>query len=195
LAYIATQLCKIILLATILPYSESEQTSFDFIQEVFKAVVGFGDVLGVSLIMNYIRLNISDVKILAVGLGWAAGESIVMRLAPLWIGARGNEFDWNYIFMAVESNISLILCIAFVALVWLWSRKNLNTKTNKVLPIIVGSYCVLPLLISFMKLSLGFTTWIIIAIQLIFAVVFSLISYSFYITYMSETQATKSSKE
>jgi len=184
LAYIATQLCKIILLATILPYSESEQTTFDLTQEVFKALVGFGDVLGVFLIMNYVRLNISDLKILAVGLGWATGESFVMRLAPLWIGARGNEFDWSYIVMAVESNISLVLSIAFVGLVWLWSRKNLNTSTTKVLPIIVSSYCALPLVISFLRLSLGFTVWVIIIAQLAFTVMFSLVSYYFYTTYM-----------
>lgn len=27
---------------------------------------------------------------------------------PLWVGARGIEFDWKYIQMSIDSNISLV---------------------------------------------------------------------------------------
>ena len=30
------------------------------------------------------------------------------RCIPLWVGARGIEFDWKYIQMSFDSNISLV---------------------------------------------------------------------------------------
>ena len=30
------------------------------------------------------------------------------RFIPLWVGARGTEFDWKYIQMSLESNINLV---------------------------------------------------------------------------------------
>lgn len=32
------------------------------------------------------------------------------RCLPLWVGARGIEFDWKYIQMSFDSNISLVSC-------------------------------------------------------------------------------------
>lgn len=43
------------------------------------------------------------------------------RCLPLWVGARGIEFDWKYIQMSFDSNISLVsscallLCSLFYA--------------------------------------------------------------------------------
>lgn len=34
--------------------------------------------------------------------------SKTFRFFPLWTGARGVEFDWKYIQMSVDSNISLV---------------------------------------------------------------------------------------
>ena len=30
------------------------------------------------------------------------------RLLPLWVGARGVEFDWKYMQMSFDANISLV---------------------------------------------------------------------------------------
>ena len=30
------------------------------------------------------------------------------RLIPLWVGARGVEFDWKYIQMSFDANVSLV---------------------------------------------------------------------------------------
>lgn len=46
------------------------------------------------------------------GAGWAVTESVLMRLVPLWIGARQLEFSWEYIQMSVEANFSLVLSFA-----------------------------------------------------------------------------------
>lgn len=44
--------------------------------------------------------------------------AILNRCIPLWVGARGIEFDWKYIQMSFDSNISLVryvvtLCFSF----------------------------------------------------------------------------------
>jgi len=38
-------------------------------------------------------------------------ELSFFRLLPLWVGARGVEFDWKYIQMCFESNINLVCII------------------------------------------------------------------------------------
>lgn len=35
-------------------------------------------------------------------------ELAVTRVVPLWVGARGVEFDWKYIQMSFDANISLV---------------------------------------------------------------------------------------
>ena len=40
--------------------------------------------------------------------GWASAELVMTRLLPLWVGARGVEFDWKYLQMSFDANISLV---------------------------------------------------------------------------------------
>jgi hypothetical protein len=46
--------------------------------------------------------------------GWAFADSVLHRLAPLWIGARGLEFTWEYIFQGLEANANLV-CTQYYA--------------------------------------------------------------------------------
>ncbi|KAL6527390.1 hypothetical protein OROGR_016480 [Orobanche gracilis] len=38
---------------------------------------------------------------------WAFADSVLHRLAPLWVGARGLEFTWDYILQGLEANANL----------------------------------------------------------------------------------------
>lgn len=40
--------------------------------------------------------------------GWAFADSVLHRLAPLWVGARGLEFTWDYILQGIEANANLV---------------------------------------------------------------------------------------
>ena len=42
--------------------------------------------------------------------GWATAEVLVTHLVPLWVGARGIEFDWKYMQMSFDANVSLVSC-------------------------------------------------------------------------------------
>ena len=48
------------------------------------------------------------IKVLITGLGWAAADLLLTRALPLWVGARGLEFDWKYIQMSLDSNFCLV---------------------------------------------------------------------------------------
>ncbi|KAJ8450755.1 hypothetical protein Cgig2_021227 [Carnegiea gigantea] len=66
--------------------------------------------------------------------GWAFADSVLHRLAPLWVGARGLEFTWDYILQGLEANANLVLSISLAALGSLmWLRKN---KPKILVPII-----------------------------------------------------------
>ncbi|CAB4296398.1 unnamed protein product [Prunus armeniaca] len=108
LVYLGTALVKLVCLATFLKVSDNE--SFDPYQEFLKALIGFIDVAGLYFALTQLtHRNISqNHKFQAVGLGWAFADSVLHRLAPLWVGARGLEFTWDYILQGLEANANLL---------------------------------------------------------------------------------------
>ena len=59
------------------------------------------------------RLDHYDLIVLLVFLnnsflGWAAGESLLERLGPLWIGARATEFNWDFILLSLGATLSIV---------------------------------------------------------------------------------------
>ncbi|XP_067009720.1 BOS complex subunit TMEM147 [Anabrus simplex] len=131
--YVFTQLCKMLILATFFPASDSSgQDSMDFIGEFLKATVDLLDLGGIYLVLMGIPGK-GHAKILTAGVGWAGAEIVLTRFLLLWVGARGAEFDWTYIQKSLESNISLVQHITTVTLVWLWSRHDLN---RSLLPVV-----------------------------------------------------------
>jgi hypothetical protein len=47
-------------------------------------------------------------RVLAVTIGWAFAEAVAQYALPLVIGARGNEFSWEYLEMGILANISIV---------------------------------------------------------------------------------------
>ncbi|KAL5683934.1 hypothetical protein ACJX0J_010319, partial [Zea mays] len=132
--YLGTALVKLVCLATLLKVPEND--SFDPYQELMKVFIGFIDVAGLYFALTQLtHRNISqNHKFQAVGLGWAFADSVLHRLAPLWIGARGLEFTWEYIFQGLEANANLVMTLSLAALGSLmWLRKN---KPRTLVPII-----------------------------------------------------------
>ncbi|XP_034708987.1 transmembrane protein 147-like [Vitis riparia] len=106
-----TALIKLVCLATFLNVSEND--SFDPYQELLKALIGFIDVVGLYFALTQLtHRNISqNHEFQAIGLGWAFADSVLHRLAPLWVGARGLEFTWDHILQGLEANANLVLRI------------------------------------------------------------------------------------
>ncbi|KAF2309911.1 hypothetical protein GH714_005576 [Hevea brasiliensis] len=156
LVYLGTALVKLVCLATFLKVSEND--SFDPYQELLKALIGFIDVAGLYFALTQLtHRNISqNHKFQAVGLGWAFADSVLHRLAPLWVGARGLEFTWDYILQGLEANANLVLSISLAALGSLmWLRKN---KPKTLIPIIyacAGIVATMPSITSAQLSSMG----------------------------------------
>ncbi|KAL0831668.1 hypothetical protein ABMA28_002439 [Loxostege sticticalis] len=127
--YIFTQLCKMLLLATFFPDSDSAQLNgeYDVFMEILKATVDFADLLGLYFAMNSVPGK-GHAKILTAAIGWASAEVLVTRSILLWVGARGSEFDWRYVRSCAESNVALLQHASAAALVWLWARSDLPRR-------------------------------------------------------------------
>jgi len=75
--------------------------------------------------------------VLIAGVGWAGAQVLFTNILPFWSGARGVEFDWKYMQMAFDANITLvsIFCYAakrFISVV-LSSCSHANWKYHKLL--------------------------------------------------------------
>ncbi|TVT97143.1 hypothetical protein EJB05_57631 [Eragrostis curvula] len=152
--YLGTALVKLVCLATLLKVPEND--SFDPYQELMKIFIGFIDVAGLYFALTQLtHRNISqNHKFQAVGLGWAFADSVLHRLAPLWIGARGLEFTWEYIFQGLEANANLVMTLSLAALGSLmWLRKN---KPKTLIPIIYACALLLATM-PFITRSLSFS--------------------------------------
>ena len=72
--------------------------------------------------------------ILAVGLlqlsvlaGWAGADAVFSKILPLWVGARGAEFSWEYLQMGMDANLRIGIYIALAALVHMQSTQGAST--------------------------------------------------------------------
>ena len=84
------------------------------------------DLVGLYFVIQRVAGK-GQVKVLVAGLGWAFAELALTRVIFLWVGARGIEFDWKYIQNSFDANINLLHYITLACLVWLWTRRELNS--------------------------------------------------------------------
>jgi len=63
-------------------------------------------------------------KVLTVGLIWTLANSICSNLLYYLMNATGEEFNWEYIITAIESNFDLIERLAVVALVQCFDQEK-----------------------------------------------------------------------
>jgi hypothetical protein len=129
LIYALSQVFKIFIMATFLP--SVEMTEWTFVQEVMKSVVNGVELLGAHFALASIP-NLSKfshgMRILCVGLGWSFIQACVLYLLPLWLGARGMEFSWEFIEMGIAANIDMLLNMSMLACIWLRSRTDLERQ-------------------------------------------------------------------
>jgi len=175
-AYVATQALKMIVLATFVPTSPAE--TFDLIREIIvKLPLSALDIAGIYLVLQTAGGHSGEIRILAVGVGWASAETVVVRIVPFWVGqARNLEFDWTYLLSAVEANLNLLLYTAFVAVVWVWSRKRLP---KSFLPSVVAAlfgFSLLPILSSYVSTVVD-AQWVALLIYSAVVLILSGVSY------------------
>ncbi|XP_028166623.1 BOS complex subunit TMEM147 [Ostrinia nubilalis] len=179
--YIFTQLCKMLLLATFFPDSDSAQLDgeYDVFLEILKATVDFADLLGLYFALNAVPGK-GHAKILTAAIGWASAEVLVSRSILLWVGARGAEFDWRYVRACAESNVALLQHAGAAALVWLASRSDLPRRHA---PLVLALLAVAPyrsLLEDAVAAILSLNPWALLALRAVHAAVVGLTALAMY---------------
>nr|XP_041568368.1 transmembrane protein 147 isoform X2 [Taeniopygia guttata] len=111
--YVLVQLGKMLFLATFFPTWEGPTGGFDLLGEFLRATVDVADLGGLQLALGR-GGGRGELRILVAALGWASAELLTARCVPLWVGARGVEFDWRHLQMGLDSNISLVRTVAAV---------------------------------------------------------------------------------
>uniref|UniRef100_V9LBG7 BOS complex subunit TMEM147 n=1 Tax=Callorhinchus milii TaxID=7868 RepID=V9LBG7_CALMI len=135
--YLFVQLCKMLFLATFFPTWDTSVGVYDFVGECMKATVDLADLLGLHLVMSR-NAGKGEYKIMVAAMGWSTAELVMSRCIPLWVGARGIEFDWKYIQMSFDSNISLVHYISMAGLVWMFSRYDLPKHYRVPIAVLLG---------------------------------------------------------
>lgn len=178
-AYLFTQLCKMLVLATFFPAAES-MGSFDVIGEFLKSTVDLADLVGLHIVMSKITGK-GQLKFMIAGMGWATAELIMTRVLPLWVGARGVEFDWKYIQMSFDSNVSLVQHITTAALVWLYSRHDLHKTLLPVVITLLALSCYRPLIVEILIHAVGLGSWTLLLAKAMFTSCIGVIALQLYL--------------
>lgn len=177
--YLVTQLCKMLFLATFFPSSDLPANSFDFMGEVLKASVDLADLVGMYLVMTRLSGK-GHLRFLTTGLGWATAELIVTRLLPLWVGARGIEFDWKYMQMSLDSNICLVHHIVTAMLVWLYGRQEYAKQWAPVIIVLLVLGCYRLPIVELMAVSFGLSSWVSLSLTAFYTLTIGLFTARIY---------------
>jgi len=176
LVYMVTQLFKMMLLATFFPTME---TGAGFFSDFLKSTVDIADVLGIYLVLAKIAGK-GELRFLIAGVGWATAELLLTRVVPLWVGARGVEFDWKYIQLSLDSNINLVHHIIVATLVWLWTRNDLQKSLTPIIMVLLVVSCYKPLLTDMLTRFAGVGSWTILIFRAVITILTGLATVQLY---------------
>jgi len=143
--YAAVQLVQLILVAQFVPVVDSG--SFDVVQELMKAVISMCDCAG--LYYHFEPKRMAQGAALGIGLAWGTAESVLNRLVPLAVQARGLQFSWKHTLTSVEANISLCSYMALAVLMRLWVREP--SKRTSIAVLVGMQRLVAPVIASYIR--------------------------------------------
>ncbi|GIX92958.1 transmembrane protein 147 [Caerostris darwini] len=180
--YFATQLCKMLLLATFFPATDlSGLGRMETVTELLKNTVDVADLIGLHVVMTKFAGK-GETKFLVAGLGWASAEFLMTVIVQLWYGAKSVEFDWKYLQMSFDSNINLVHHITTATLVWLWSRHDLRRTHLPVVMLLLVVGCYRPVITELFNSVLGLGAWSILAMKASGAISIALLAMHIYYT-------------
>jgi len=157
--YFLTELCKMLILATFFPADMSSAGSISVLYEFLKCTVDLADLIGLSIVMR--KVSASGVtKVLIAGLGWSTGHFLLSRALPLWVGARGLQFDWQYMLTSLEGNFVLVQHLSQAALVLLWQRLPPASPHRTLLASLALASVYAPPLLPALASALSAPTWL-----------------------------------
>lgn len=166
-AYFLTQLCKMLILASFFPMSDVPDDRVDIVGEFMKSTMDLGDLLGLHILMTKISGR-GELKVMVAGLGWASAEFLTTKLIPLWVGAKGIEFDWKYTQLSLDSNISLVHYLGIATLIWLMARTDLQKTYLPIVFILLGLASYRPLVLELASYVFGIASWSLLLLKAVY---------------------------
>ena len=128
-------------------------------------------------VRNSFQNNETHLKVLLVGLSWALAESLASFFLYFIMNATGEEFKWEYIQTAIQSNLDLIERIALVALVECYDLlKKSDSMSIHVALIIVGKYLLSGLGFRLFEKFNFEDAWTQLGLKAVYVLVFALVS-------------------
>lgn len=142
--YVFTQCIRFFIIASVLPLPDPKV--FAPATEALYALVNVSELVGMSVALRGTDLAkfTTGWRIMAVTVGWCFAEALFSNLVPLWVGARGVEFSWTYVEMAVLTNVRLFTCCAAVTAMWLYARTDVSMISRMCVYVILCVYLILP---------------------------------------------------
>ncbi|RNA09230.1 transmembrane protein -like [Brachionus plicatilis] len=174
--YLFVQFSKMMVLATFFP--DMDDSKFNVLIEFLKITVDFGDLIGLYVAMTQIAGK-CEIKYLVAGVGWASAELIMTKFFPLWSGARGAEFDWKYIQISLDSNITLVQYISTALLIYLYNRND-TTRYTRIIIFLIALCCYRPLIAEILIHTVGLGSWSLIFCKALFTGFIGLIGLSLF---------------
>jgi len=169
-----------LILATFFPSFEVAEGQFDVMGELLKSTMDIADLIGLHYVMSKVAGK-GQLKFMIAGMGWATAELAMTRFFPLWVGARGIEFDWKYIQMSFESNVSLVQHISTATLVWLYGRTDLHKSLMPVVITLLGLSCYRPLIVEILIHAVGLGSWTLLMAKGCFTACVGMIALQLYL--------------
>ncbi len=128
-------------------------------------------------VRNPFQNSEAHLKVLTVGLSWALADSVTSYLLYFLMNATGEEFKWEYIQTAIQSNLDLIERIAIVALVECYDYlKKSNSVNIHVAFLLVGKYFLTGFGFKFLETQCSEDSWYQLGVKAIYIVIFSIIT-------------------
>nr|XP_039254237.1 transmembrane protein 147-like [Styela clava] len=177
--YMVTQLGKMMLLATFFPTMENTGSDFNVMAEFLKTLVDFIDLVGIYFIINR-TIGKPELKVLIAGMGWSGAEVVFTNLIPFWVGARGLEFDWKFMRMSLDANITLVHVMAVSALVWAYLRTDLNKNLVPVVTALLAMSVFRNFIVEVISIAAGFSPWVSLLLRAVFTSVIATLSLQLY---------------
>eukprot|EP00794_Sanderia_malayensis_P011298 gene11298-12479_t len=148
--------------------SDTQEDQMDIVGEFMKSTMDLSDLLGFHILMTKIPGR-GELKVLVAGLGWASAEFLTTKLIPLWVGAKGIEFDWKYTQLSLDSNISLVHYLGIAALVWLLTRTDLHKTYLPVVLLLLGLASYRPLVLKLISYIFGIASWSLLLLKAVYS--------------------------
>eukprot|EP01128_Nolandella_sp_AFSM9_P000710 TRINITY_DN10843_c0_g1_i1.p1 TRINITY_DN10843_c0_g1~~TRINITY_DN10843_c0_g1_i1.p1 ORF type:complete len:248 (-),score=62.63 TRINITY_DN10843_c0_g1_i1:151-849(-) len=130
LAYLGANFVKLLLSDALLP-STAEFGIYDTISSLAVGLLLRG--LDVFALRQLVSRRASYFGMVAVGLCWSLVDSLTRRLVFFWMHATALEYSSDYLSMALEGNITLVLSISAAVFLGLSARKSVDLNAKPVL--------------------------------------------------------------